>query len=160
MGGLWQQVIVAADADLDRCLTLLAKGGFYHAGQVCVSVQRVYVHESIAQEVAERLATLGNAMVVGDPTDAATEVGPLINSNEVDRVESWVREAVDGGARLVCGGERLAGHEAACCARHCNLLNPPPMRCPSEEAPHRSCRRTCATECPACHTPWGPPLIG
>ena len=71
-------MIVAADADLDDVAPLLLKGGFYHAGQVCVSVQRMFVHESVARDMAVRLADGGRAMVVGDPTMAETEVGPLI----------------------------------------------------------------------------------
>ena len=80
-------VIVAADADLDYALPLLAKGGFYHAGQVCVSVQRVFAQRQIARPLAERLAELANALKVGDPTLPETEVGPLIRQREVGRVD-------------------------------------------------------------------------
>ena len=100
--------IVAKDADLDDAIPLLAKGGFYHAGQVCVSVQRVFAHESIARDVATKLAESAAAMKVGDPTLPDTDIGPLIRPAEVDRVETWVREAVDGGAELVCGGKRIS----------------------------------------------------
>lgn len=101
-------VLVAADADLDAAVPLLAKGGFYHAGQVCVSVQRVFAHESIVAELTEKLAAAATAMVVGDPSLPETEVGPLIRHGETDRVEEWVHEAVQQGARLVCGGKRLS----------------------------------------------------
>ena len=101
-------VVVAADADLDAAVPLLAKGGFYHAGQVCVSVQRVFAHRSVAAELTEKLAAAAGAMVVGDPASAETEVGPLIRHRETDRVETWVDEAVNEGARLVCGGKRLS----------------------------------------------------
>ena len=101
-------VIVAADADVDDALPLLAKGGFYHAGQVCVSVQRVYAERALASRIAEGLAAQGTAMKVGDPTLADTDVGPLIRPSETDRVEAWVQEAVDAGAELVCGGQRLS----------------------------------------------------
>jgi len=100
-------VIVEADADLDDALPLLAKGGFYHAGQVCVSVQRVYAHSSIAKQVAEKIAELGNQMTVGDPTLAKTEVGPLIRPREVDRVHEWVEEAIAKGAEKISGGEKI-----------------------------------------------------
>lgn len=100
-------VIIAADADLDDSLPLLAKGGFYHAGQVCVSVQRVFVHRSIAGEVAERLAGLGAKMRIADPTLEESEIGPLIRTGEVERVDSWVGEAIAEGATLVSGGERF-----------------------------------------------------
>ena len=82
-------VVVAGDADLDDTLPLLAKGGFYHAGQVCVSVQRIFAHRSIAPELANRLAEMGDAMQVGDPTLPDTEVGPLIRPREVERVADW-----------------------------------------------------------------------
>jgi acyl-CoA reductase-like NAD-dependent aldehyde dehydrogenase len=116
-------VIVAADADLEMAIPLMAKGGFYHAGQVCVSVQRVFVHESIARDVAVRLAAVGNQYVVGDPTSERTEVGPLIRPREVDRVETWVAEAVEAGAELVGGGERVTN---SCYA--CTVLYDPPHR--------------------------------
>ena len=101
-------VVVAEDADLSDAIPILAKGGFYHAGQVCVSVQRVFVHESLAQTLAEQLATTAAALVTGDPAEEATEVGPLIRSGEVDRVESWVNEAVAQGATLLTGGQRIS----------------------------------------------------
>jgi len=100
-------VIVEADADLDDALPLLAKGGFYHAGQVCVSVQRVYAHSSIAKPIAEKIAELGNQMVVGDPTLAETEVGPLIRPREVDRVHEWVEDAITKGATKLSGGNKI-----------------------------------------------------
>ena len=100
-------VIVAADADIDYALPLLAKGGFYHAGQVCVSVQRIYAHRSIARELAERLAGTAETLKVGDPRLAETEVGPLIQPQEVDRVDEWIGEAVEGGAECLTGGRRL-----------------------------------------------------
>lgn len=100
-------VIVEADADLDDALPLLAKGGFYHAGQVCVSVQRVYVHESIARDVAKVIADHGKKMTVGDPTSADTDIGPLIRPREAERVHEWVQEAIEKGAELISGGERI-----------------------------------------------------
>ena len=114
-------VIVAADADLDDALPLLSKGGFYHAGQVCVSIQRVFAHQSLAQEVAERLANSGTSLRVGDPTHAETDVGPLIRPSETDRVEAWVEEAVQAGAKLLVGGKRISDFCYECTV----LLNPP-----------------------------------
>jgi acyl-CoA reductase-like NAD-dependent aldehyde dehydrogenase len=101
-------VIVEADADLEDALPLLAKGGFYHAGQVCVSVQRVFARASIARAVAEELATLGTQMEVGDAVASETEIGPLIRPGEVQRIHEWVREAIDRGAELLCGGEPIS----------------------------------------------------
>jgi len=97
-------VIVAADADLADATPLLAKGGFYHAGQVCVSVQRIFAHERIARELARELAAAATAMRVGDPTRADTAIGPLIRPAEVERVATWVGEALGAGAELLCGG--------------------------------------------------------
>lgn len=113
--------IVAADAALDAAVPLLAKGGFYHAGQVCISVQRVFAHRSIARTLAQGIAAAGNALVVGDPTAEATEVGPLIRPGEVDRVHAWVTEAVAAGAELLSGGVRLS----ASCYRPTVLFDPP-----------------------------------
>jgi acyl-CoA reductase-like NAD-dependent aldehyde dehydrogenase len=100
-------VIMAEDADVAAAIPGLVKGGFYHAGQVCVSVQRLYVHQSIAGDVASRLVDAAKKMVVGDPLSDKTEVGPLIRNSEVDRVDAWVKEAVSEGAELLCGGHSL-----------------------------------------------------
>jgi acyl-CoA reductase-like NAD-dependent aldehyde dehydrogenase len=115
-------VIVEADADLKRAIPSIAKGGFYHAGQVCVSVQRVYVHSSIVWHFAEELGKVASAMRVGDPASAETEVGPLIRNSENDRVSDWVSEAVAEGTELVCGGAKV--DEA--CYMPTVLLNPDP----------------------------------
>jgi acyl-CoA reductase-like NAD-dependent aldehyde dehydrogenase len=87
---------------------VLLKGGFYHAGQVCVSVQRVFADKALAYELAERIAEGAQRLVVGDPTDAKTEVGPLIRPGEVDRVHEWVEEARQAGAEILCGGEAIS----------------------------------------------------
>ena len=101
-------VIVAEDADLDDAIPLLAKAGFYHAGQVCVSVQRVYAHSSIARDVAERIAKAGSAMKIGDPTQVDTDIGPLIRHAETERVDEWVQEAINRGAECISGGNKLS----------------------------------------------------
>jgi acyl-CoA reductase-like NAD-dependent aldehyde dehydrogenase len=114
-------VLVAADADLDLGVPKLVKGGFYHAGQVCVSVQRVFAHRSIAERLAQRIAEQARALKVGDPTSAETEVGPLIRRREVERVDSWVRQAVQSGAALLCGGKP----SSVFCYEPTVLLEPP-----------------------------------
>ncbi len=113
--------IIEPDADIEAALPLLTKGGFYHAGQVCVSVQRVYAHESIVDRVAGGLAERAAALVVGDPLDAATEVGPLITPANVERVAAWVDEAVAGGGQLLCGGKALSNT----CYAPTVVLDPP-----------------------------------
>lgn len=100
-------VIVDESADTDTMIPLLAKGGFYHAGQVCVSVQRVFAPPSRVQQIAEALAAQADALVVGDAVEESTEVGPLIRPREVDRVEEWLGEAVSAGARVITGNKRL-----------------------------------------------------
>ena len=113
-------VIVEPDADIADMIPALAKGGFYHAGQVCVSVQRIYVHESIFDEVANKLANVASKLVVGDQLDPKTEVGPLINNDEVNRVEEWVNDAVAKGAKILTGGKRIG----ASCFEPTVILNP------------------------------------
>ncbi len=107
-------VIIDSTADLDDTLPLIAKGGFYHAGQVCVSVQRVFAPCAIANEVAERLAGFANEMKIGDPILESTDVGPLIRTHEVDRVKSWVNAAIAEGATKVCGGNALSETSYEC----------------------------------------------
>jgi acyl-CoA reductase-like NAD-dependent aldehyde dehydrogenase len=114
-------VIVEADADIEELIPALAKGAFYHAGQVCVSVQRIYVHENIVEEATERLSEAAKKMIVGDPLNPKTEIGPIISQNEVTRIDTWVKEAIKGGATLVCGGHKIGES----CYAATILLNPP-----------------------------------
>lgn len=114
-------VIVHQTAKMKKTIPSLLKGGFYHAGQVCVSVQRVYAHESIVDTLVQKLADGAATLAVGDPTLAETEVGPLILPREVDRVHEWVSEAVAGGAQLLTGGKKLTEATYAPTV----LLNPP-----------------------------------
>jgi len=114
-------VIVDENADIDAMIPSLVKGGFYHSGQVCVSVQRVFAPQAIADDVAQKLAEAASALKVGDATDPSVDCGPLIRPAEVDRVAQWVDEAVQGGARLLAGGKRLGETTYAPTV----LLNPP-----------------------------------
>lgn len=100
-------LIVDDGADLDLLVPKIVKGGYYHAGQVCVSVQRVFALPGIRAELVERVEAAVKELRTGDPTDAATEVGPLIEQGEADRVHEWVAEAVNQGADLVLGGNPL-----------------------------------------------------
>ena len=117
-------LIVHASADLDKAVPAILKGGYYHAGQVCVSVQRVFADASLHDELVERLVAGIGALTVGDPLDAATQVGPLIRQGEVDRVGEWVNEARGGGATVAIGGEAL---DHQCYAP--TLLVDPPADC-------------------------------
>lgn len=100
-------VILDESADIDTLLPALLKGGFYHAGQVCVSVQRIFAPTALAEEIAQGLAELASKLVVGNATVEETEVGPLIRPREVDRVTQWVDEALAANARALCGAQKL-----------------------------------------------------
>lgn len=106
-GGL-APAIVDRSADLDRIIEPIVKGGYYHAGQVCVSTQRIYVHTAIADDFIQRLVARVERLRTGDPTLQDTECGPLILPREVDRVAEWIDEAVKAGAGLATGGTRLS----------------------------------------------------
>jgi glyceraldehyde-3-phosphate dehydrogenase (NADP+) len=99
-------VIVNADADLEYALDRVAWGGFVYAGQTCISVQRVFVHARVYEEFAAGLVRRVEALRVGDPLDEETDVGPLIDGAALDRVETWLAEAVDGGGSILAGGVR------------------------------------------------------
>jgi len=114
-------VLIGPGADLADMLPRLARGAFYHSGQVCVSVQRVFVPTAQVAEVAAGLAEQAQSMVVGDPTDPETNLGPLIRPAEVDRIEAWVRQAIEGGATLETGGSRLSDT----CYEPTVLIDPP-----------------------------------
>jgi acyl-CoA reductase-like NAD-dependent aldehyde dehydrogenase len=100
-------LVLAEDADLESAIPLMIKGGYYHAGQVCVSVQNVFVPRQKMDEVREKLLAGIKKLKTGDPLDPATDVGPLIRSEEADRVMRWMEEATMSGGRLLCGGERM-----------------------------------------------------
>jgi acyl-CoA reductase-like NAD-dependent aldehyde dehydrogenase len=98
-------VIVEADGDLDDAAAKLAANAFSFAGQSCISVQRIYVHRSRYEELLDRLLPRVQALVVGDPADEATDVGPLIDRGARDRVLAWIEEAREAGAEILTGGE-------------------------------------------------------
>jgi len=114
-------LFLAPPYDRDAALAATLKGGFYHAGQVCVSVQRVFAPAAECMDFATALAERASQLKVGPPEDSATEVGPLIRTAEVDRVAEWVDEAVSAGAVLICGGKKISDT----CYEPTVLLNPP-----------------------------------
>jgi acyl-CoA reductase-like NAD-dependent aldehyde dehydrogenase len=99
-------VVVCADADLDWAAQRIATYSNYQAGQSCIAVQRVYVDRAVLEPLTERLLAAVAALPTGDPSDEKTQVGPMISEDAARRVESWVDEAVAGGARLLHGGAR------------------------------------------------------
>jgi acyl-CoA reductase-like NAD-dependent aldehyde dehydrogenase len=101
-------VIVDRSVEIEAIIDPLVKGGYYHAGQVCVSVQRIFVHAEIMPQFVEQLTARVRALHVGDPTLPETEVGPLILPREVDRVAAWVTEARDAGGTITTGGSPVS----------------------------------------------------
>jgi acyl-CoA reductase-like NAD-dependent aldehyde dehydrogenase len=98
-------VIVLADADLDKAAAAVATHGYSFAGQSCISVQRVYVEDSAYDEFVAKVRPQVEALVTGDPLDPDTQVGPVIDEGNRDRILAWVKEAVSGGATLLAGGD-------------------------------------------------------
>jgi glyceraldehyde-3-phosphate dehydrogenase (NADP+) len=100
-------VIIEPDADLELAAQRCAAGGFSYAGQTCISVQRIFVHHSIADLFATKLLLQVARLKAGDPGDSGTVVGPLIDQSAASRIEAWIAEAVSQGARVLLGGKRL-----------------------------------------------------
>lgn len=98
--------IVDETADLDDALGRLIVGAFYQSGQSCISVQRILAHESIYEKLRDELVKRTQALVVGNPLDEATFVGPMISEAEASRLQGWLDSAVANGARVLCGGGR------------------------------------------------------
>ncbi len=118
------------DADLDHAAQRLVTGAYAYAGQSCISVQRVFAHRGIYDALRARLVAGTQALRVGDPRDAATDVGPMIDEASAIRAESWIREAVVGGAKRVTGGERDGAFLTPCILENVR----PEMKVCSEEA--------------------------
>ncbi|HEX7485336.1 MAG TPA: aldehyde dehydrogenase family protein [Vicinamibacterales bacterium] len=100
-------VIVDDTADIDYAVRRVSVGGFALAGQSCISVQRVFVHASVFERFASQLVARLESLEVGNPLDPATDIGPMIDESEAARIESWVNEAVQQGAKVLTGGRRL-----------------------------------------------------
>lgn len=98
-------VIVAPSANVEAAAHAIVRGGYLLAGQLCISVQRVYVHHSLKKSLQETLLPLIEAIRMGDPTDDTTDMGPLIDYPALQRVDQWVQEAVAGGAKVLVGGK-------------------------------------------------------
>jgi acyl-CoA reductase-like NAD-dependent aldehyde dehydrogenase len=99
-------VIVEDDADLEEAVPRCVTGSFSHSGQVCISVQRIFVNRRIRNEFVDRLVDGARKLTIGHPHDPQTDISSLITVKEAERVENWVKEATDSGAKLVAGGKR------------------------------------------------------
>ncbi len=98
--------IIDAGADLEDAIDRLITGAFYQSGQSCISVQRILVHQSLVAEFEEKFTAATRALKSGDPSDEDVFIGPMIAESEAERLEEWIREAVDSGAEVLCGGTR------------------------------------------------------
>ncbi len=113
--------IVAEDADLSVVIPSLTKSSFYHAGQVCVSTQRIFVHSTICKTFIQQLVAAAQQLKTGDACLPDTDVGPLIRPAELNRIDAWVNDAITAGAQLICGGKRIG----QTCYAPTILCNPP-----------------------------------
>ncbi len=100
-------VIVDRDADLEYAVQRLVTGAFSYAGQICISVQRVFIHEEIYDAFSRSLVDAVSRLKLGDPLDPETDVGPVIDDAAAERIQSWIEEAVQAGAQVLIGGGRL-----------------------------------------------------
>jgi len=99
-------VIVHSDADLDHAAARIAFGGYYQAGQSCISVQRVLIQSEVYDDFVARLVKQVDSLKVGDPLDPTVDVGPVIDRGSLERIDRWVKEAVEQGAEILTGGQR------------------------------------------------------
>lgn len=112
--------VVHHDADLKRAANMCARNGFSNSGQTCISVQRIYVHQSIIRDFSELLKEEVLKLKIGDPLSEETDIGCLVDKNNADRVMEWINEAVNLGAEVICGGKQLGAT-----VEPTVLLNPP-----------------------------------
>ncbi len=106
LGGNAALIVHSDWADLDDAALRTAHAAFDYAGQSCISVQRVFVHKPIFQTYLWKVVEIAGKLASGNPADEATDIGPLVRPEEAERVEAWIAEAVEGGAKLLCGGQR------------------------------------------------------
>ncbi|MDP4266625.1 MAG: aldehyde dehydrogenase family protein [Bacteroidota bacterium] len=99
-------VIITESADIDDCVRKNLAGGFSYSGQVCIHTQRIYVHENLFNEFTEKFIDGVNNLKFGNPLDLQTEISSMIDEKNAIRVETWVNEAINAGAKLLCGGRR------------------------------------------------------
>ena len=100
--------VIDHDADLNDAVNRVITGAFYQSGQSCIGVQRIFIHDSVYHSFKKKLVEAAKELKCGDPKDKETFIGPVISKKEADRIESWVDDAVKGGAKILCGGKRQA----------------------------------------------------
>ncbi|WP_372832343.1 aldehyde dehydrogenase family protein [Pontibacterium sp.] len=98
--------VVDEGTDLDDATARIVFGAYYQSGQSCISVQRILVHDSLYDEMRDKLTAAVKALPMGDPKDENTFIGPMISEKEATRLHNWVVDAVEKGSTLLCGGER------------------------------------------------------
>jgi len=99
-------VIVDADADLEDAVERIIFGAFYQSGQSCIGVQRIMIHDAVYEQLRDMLVTKTEALVMGDPLNEDTFIGPMISEKEATRLDNWIQSAVNAGGTLLCGGQR------------------------------------------------------
>lgn len=102
-------VIIHSDVSLNYAVERCVYGAFVYSGQVCISVQRIYVHSRIYEQFLKRFLKLTSDLMIGDPMDEKTDIGPLIDSASIQKVDTWLREAIRNGAKVLTGGRKV-GH--------------------------------------------------
>ena len=98
-------MVVSASADIDRVVASAVAGAFGYSGQACISLQRIYVHESVSTELITKLVAAAQLLKGGDPADDQTTLGPLISETNAAKLAGWIRQAVDAGANVCAGGK-------------------------------------------------------
>lgn len=99
-------VVIEADANLDFALSQTILGAFSYSGQVCISIQRIFLQEKIYERFLADFVEQTKKLKMGNPLEEETDIGPMINLEAAEKTEEWVNEAVENGARIVCGGRR------------------------------------------------------
>ncbi|PGT77834.1 aldehyde dehydrogenase family protein [Bacillus sp. AFS040349] len=98
-------VIIDQGVELDKIIDRCVMGAFSFQGQVCISLQRVYIHESLYEQFVEKMVAATKQLKIGDPLDPNTDVSALISPSDVDRALAWIEEAKQGGAKILTGGD-------------------------------------------------------
>ncbi len=99
--------VIDADANIDHAVSRTVMGSFAYSGQTCISVQRIYIHREKYDEFRAKFVDATNALLIGDPLNEKTDIGPVINDAAATRIDNWVNEAVSQGAQIAVGGTRM-----------------------------------------------------